>query len=426
MPRSRFDADFRDASDEPLPRSKSAHAEPTPLSPNTRVASFAQRAPKDPRVRLPYRLYVDSETLVEPVHDLTTLRRGDHCMVGLNPVRKVSRLVDATFTWLATWELWPLYHHMIMWDDVVAVDADGIPLNACGEPALICEYSNTPAAAFRQMRQFGFMHLCRNLASFKQLPLHDYSDSRHPHGLLRIVRRYSEAERDEIIRRLAALLENYESYHLFFRNCEHVANATTLSRIGSEHMFRTAGAPSPTSKSRQTWVSPQVPHVLFTLVRFALQLVGAYSLYHLSMHCCDLALVWPWFREAPEIKRNVALYHLFATTPCALQVAIQLGRAVRALKRNRHRGKVCDEMYRHLLGKEVARAVLVGIGTTTTIVLLPRLMHDLQLNVRSCCVMLVLAYMSSSLLYNMLASAGIRILLRLRVSRLVRMVSDSL
>jgi len=36
-------------------------------------------------------LYVDDYTVMEEVTDLTQLRKGDHCIVGLNPVRKVGK-----------------------------------------------------------------------------------------------------------------------------------------------------------------------------------------------------------------------------------------------------------------------------------------------------------------------------------------------
>ncbi|KAG8459144.1 hypothetical protein KFE25_002551 [Diacronema lutheri] len=397
------------------------------LSPpgKARRASHFQLAPTPP-FRMPYRLYVDNETLVEPIHDLRTLRRGDHCMVGLNPVRKVSRLIDSTFVWLSSWEVWPLFHHFVMYDDVVEIDGDGVPMGPDGTPALICEYSNTPAAAFKQMRQQGVSHLWRNLAPFRKLPLHDYQDARHAHGLLRIVRHSSDAERDEVISRLDVLLAQHESYSLWFRNCEHAAFAATLSRINSDCNLRggadggDAGcartSPMPRS-STPFWVSLQVPHVLFTLARFKLQLVGTYCLYRLSLFASDMALVFPWLDEAYHVKRDVAVYHLFATAPVALQIAIQLGRAVRNLVRKRRRGKLHPEMFSHLLGKEIARAVIVGFGSTTTLVVLPRLMHDLKLTVWSACTLLVFAFMSSSLAYTLLASAGIRLLLRVKKSR---------
>jgi hypothetical protein len=392
-----------------------------PVEEQTR--SFAKRATPSQCIsktpfKMPYRLYVDLETLVEPVCHLTSLRRGDHCLVGLNPVRKVSKSLDSAFVWLSTWEIWPLFHHFVMYDDVTSVDADGIPRRADGEPALICEYSNTPAAAFSQVREHGVSHLWRNLAPFKQLPLHDYQDSRHAHGLLRIVRNYDEPERAAIINRLEELLHRYESYSLWFRNCEHAAFATTLSRINSSDRLvlreRSDEHLRPPDSSLSTWVSLQVPHVLFTLARFKLQLVGTYCLYRLSLIASDMALVFPWLDEGYHVKREVAIYHLFATAPAALQVAIQLGRSIKGLKRTRRRGKLHAEMYSHLLGKEIARAIIVGLGTTTTLVLLPRLMHDLKLTIVTACMLLVFAYMYSSLAFTLLASAGIRLLLRLK------------
>mmetsp|Transcript_10684 Transcript_10684/g.24823 ORF Transcript_10684/g.24823 Transcript_10684/m.24823 type:complete len:140 (-) Transcript_10684:131-550(-) len=126
-----------------------------------------------------------------------------------------------------------------------------------------------------------------------------------------------------------------------------------------------------------------------------------------------MAFFYPWRDEAYAVKLGVAFYHVFATAPVALQIAIQLGRSVRNLVKKRRRGKLDQAMYSHLMGKEIARAIFVGLCTTGIIVMLPRLMHDLKLRIWSSCVLLVLAYMCSSLLYTLLASMGIRVMLRL-------------
>jgi hypothetical protein len=81
------------------------------------------------------------------VRDLATLRRGDHCLCALNPVRQVSRLVDGAFMHAGSWELLRLFHHFVVYDDVAAVDAAGVPVTREGTPTLICEYSNTPRGA---------------------------------------------------------------------------------------------------------------------------------------------------------------------------------------------------------------------------------------------------------------------------------------
>jgi hypothetical protein len=386
-----------------------------PDAPTVRLASTFHCISKS-SFQMPYRLYVDLETLVEPVYDLTTLRRGDHCMVGLNPIRKLFRPLDDLFVWLSKLEVWPLYHHFVMYDDVATVDADGIARRADGQPALICEYSNTFSHALKTVRAEGLLSLWRDIAPYKQIHLSDYQDSRHEHGLLRVVRRYSDDERDAIIARLDELLTKYESYSLWFRNCEHVAFATTLSRISSEHaLLREQGSVEKRpNSSHATWESLQVPHVLSTLARFKLQLIGTYCLYRLSLFGCDMALVFPWLDEFHHVKREVFVYHLFATAPVVVQITTQLGRAVRALVSKRRRGKLHPEMYKHLLGKEIARAVIVGLGTTTILVLLPRLMHDLKLEFWSACMLLIYAYMTSSLAYALLSGAGIRLLIRIK------------
>lgn len=398
---SRFDAPFPEAAPEAAFLGGKRGS-----SSSTRVHACARR--------LPFRLYVDNSTLVEPV-DVRLLRKGDHCMVGLNPVRKVSPVIDAMFTWMASWEVYPLHHHFICLDDVEYVDKDGVPRRGDGHPAMICEFSNTPAAAIRQLRWLGFSHVWRNLAPFHRLALHDYSDARQPNGVLRVVRRCDAEQRDEIVHRVETLLcrKNSVTYSVFFRNCEHAAFATTISRSESDEALDLRSLPSPSPRGRH-WESPQVPHVLWTLLRFLIQVAGAFSLYRISSYCRSLSFFWPWFAEAPDVQRQMAVYHVFATLPTVLQVCVQFQRAMASLRRTRSKGKIDALMYRHLLGKETARLVIVGCMTTATIVGLPRLIHDTQLPLWAACALLVCAYMCSSLSFSVLASAGIRILLRLR------------
>jgi hypothetical protein len=160
----------------------------------------------------------------------------------------------------------------------------------------------------------GLLHVWQNLAPFRVLPLGDYQDSKISHGLLRIVRKHTDEERGDIIRRLDELVASSaaSSYSLWFRNCEHIAFAATraLSRNDSELKLMALQARDPAGPDGRrvegpgapSWVSLQVSHVLFTLARFKLQLIGSYCLYRLSLFASDMALVFPWRDEAYPVK----------------------------------------------------------------------------------------------------------------------------
>jgi len=59
----------------------------------------------------PVTLYIDGETIIEPIEDLTALRRGDHCLVGLNAARRIHPVLDWFVFKLGEWDVLRLYHH---------------------------------------------------------------------------------------------------------------------------------------------------------------------------------------------------------------------------------------------------------------------------------------------------------------------------
>ena len=69
-------------------------------------------------------LYIDDYTVLEEIDDLTQLRRGDHCVVGLNAMRKCgpfATCIDRVHVLLGRFEILRMYHHFIMYDDVAAL-----------------------------------------------------------------------------------------------------------------------------------------------------------------------------------------------------------------------------------------------------------------------------------------------------------------
>ena len=101
-------------------------------------------------------LYIDDYTVLEEISDLKELRKGDHCLVPLNPIRKLlgsyfdafvfltgslgilklyvpsshhSHLVPPTTTTQTN-----RYHHFIVMSDVDRLDDKGVPLDKKGRP----------------------------------------------------------------------------------------------------------------------------------------------------------------------------------------------------------------------------------------------------------------------------------------------------
>jgi len=290
-------------------------------------------------------LYIDDCTVMEEVTDLTTLRKGDHCIVGLNPIRKMCGCCDGLVFRLASWEILRLYHHFIMFEDVKTVDRNGMPLNADAKAARICEYSNTLPKAYREVRIGGLYNFIYNMAPFHKLALYDYLEGRSAVGIYRIVEEISQEERDRIVSEAEELMTTYRPYDLFFRNCEHAAFGLKFG-------------------GKKRWVSPQIPWVIYNLLRWCVQLIGCFFLYWLA----NLRHLHTWPLRATLI---VFAYNMVSTVPVALQILVSLVRATVLLTEQRK--KLGELAYFFLLSKEVARAVTAGGSTIAILALLPRL-----------------------------------------------------
>jgi hypothetical protein len=156
----------------------------------------------------PPTLYIDDRTVLEEVRDITALRKGDHCIVGLNAVRKLHWFFDWFTWWLGKWGVLRVYHHFIMMDDVHSVEYTNcechrciksrkevfknggiksvkngcerqkfnkggpVPLNADGSLSKICEYSGTPVRATKVLFRDGPSVDCwKKMAPFQKIPL---------------------------------------------------------------------------------------------------------------------------------------------------------------------------------------------------------------------------------------------------------------
>jgi len=215
-----------------------------------------------------------------------------------------------------------MYHHFIMMDDVDTVGenpADGspLPLSSTGQPSMICEFSNTPERAAKTLLHKGnlseapCLSIFSNseaplietllqatwlmMAPFHKLPLGDYTSTAGIQGIFRVREKLTEEERTQICVDAEKLTTSYRPYNLIWRNCESAAFAL------SPHSRR--------------WMSPEVPMVLWNLVRWLLAVVGVFFLQRMKRS------------TTTGYKGYTFLYHMFVTTPVALQALIQLVRA---------------------------------------------------------------------------------------------------
>jgi len=116
-----------------------------------------------------------------------------------------------------------------------------VPLSPSGDPAMLCEFSNTPVRAFKVMVAEPFSSkLWLRMAPYQKLPLADYTETAGTKGIFRVLQlpALTDPQRDRIVKDAHTLLTSYEPYNLLWRNCESAAFAL------SPHSRR--------------WVSPEV------------------------------------------------------------------------------------------------------------------------------------------------------------------------
>mmetsp|Transcript_5288 Transcript_5288/g.7412 ORF Transcript_5288/g.7412 Transcript_5288/m.7412 type:complete len:589 (-) Transcript_5288:150-1916(-) len=344
-------------------------------------------------------LYVDDYTVMEEVTDLTQLRKGDHCIVGLNPVRKLCGCCDALVFRLASWEILRLYHHFIMFDNVISISEDGVPMNSKNEPARICEYSNTPVGAIKLLLQVGWRKFFRNPAPFQQLSLHDYQDGRAAFGIYRVMGDISNAERREIVSEAKSLMTSYKPYDIFFRNCEHAAWGL--------------------NPKRRLWISPQVPWFLYNLARFLMNIIGCFFLYQIDLCVrrdrqhdeeimiegglenavsADNSSIEPQQCHHFTVTIYFLMYHVSSTLSVALQVLVSLVRS--AVLLTEQKAKLGELTYFFLLTKEVARAAISGGLAIAIYALLPAMLWNRRFSLYLAMYLVVTAYFACDVLFN--------------------------
>jgi len=199
------------------------------------------------------RLYVDGCDFMREIKDLTSLRRGDHCVIAVKTVRAISPSFDRFTSWLSRYGFCCVYHHFVLLDNVASLDAAGVPRTKDGGLVGVLEYTNTAREATQMVRVMSKFSLAytvptalRFLAFHKGqchvMPLTDYGDMP---CFFKLLRNWDEGKREEIALNAEQITKTKQPYNAVMNNCEHCINQVCLG--------------SPTS--------PQVPMVMRNVFR---------------------------------------------------------------------------------------------------------------------------------------------------------------
>lgn len=255
--------------------------------------------------RMPPTLYVDDYTLLSECCDISKLRAGDHCVVGVNLLHRLWTWSDAAVSLLTSWEVAPLrvYHHFVVVDNVSRIAADGRPLREDDGPVRVAEFSDSLPSACRRLVADGWSptamwrNILRVLSEPAKLHLPPLSDYMllNGRGVFVVHEDRTDEQRQRTAQSALALADGpaaaQPTYRVLSSNCEHLA--WNLDASSSAYGMR--------------WVSPQVPHHLWNLFSVALRLVGLIWL--------RLLAVTPETGHDTTHALATTLFHLFSTVP---------------------------------------------------------------------------------------------------------------
>jgi len=314
-------------------------------------------------------------------------------MITLNILRCVSPTLDYFVSLLGSLEMFNLYHHFIIMDDVVSVDKNGVPLTADGKIATILEYSNTLPEFWEEARVHSLgswimfpISACKLLlrkAKCHRVALADYGDMPH---IFRVEEKLSDEDRSRIVSDAEKLLIDHPRYNILLANCDHTTNMVS---------------------GKRQFTSPEVHFMLWNVMRYSLTLIGLVLLHVLLVGCYKKACI-----EHPMWA--LCAYYTFTAVPVMLQSLISYGRMAWTLRCNYIENMLSrDDLY-HLLLKELFRVIVVGGFAVCVMTLMPFILRQSggTLYTISMSFVMVFAYMGSDIVFSLLAQLSVRLLLR--------------
>lgn len=343
-------------------------------------------------VTRPPRIYVDQKSVFREVAAVTQLRRGDHCMITLNVLRCLSPWVDYLVSLMGSLELFHLYHHFVILDDVAFVDDFGVPRTEQDEIVSIMEYSNTVEGFIEEVRVKAFGAWCslpRVLlqtmlykAHCHKVPLADYGDMPH---IFRMEEKLSEEDRERIVRDAVNLIDNQISYNILWANCEHTTNLVS---------------------GKQQYTSPEVHFFIWSLVRYTLTVLGLATLHVVTLKCYSrYCLHFPLWA--------LVAYYSCTALPVLAQILVQFARMAHTVAASWRKSLISRSDVYHLLVKELCRAIFNGALAVGFLVWAPDMIKiaDGRYPVRIS-IAIVFAYLASDAAFALLAQVVTRILVQ--------------
>lgn len=304
------------------------------------------RAPKGPAVPAPLRLYMDYSRLMREVQDISTLRRGDHCVIAVKVSRVLSPSFDRFTSFASRYGFCVVYHHFVVLDDVAYLDEAGVPRTSAGGAVCILEYTNTVPEVLNtvavksegstlQVPLVVARFLLFDKGQCQSMALADYGDMP---CIFLLLQRLDEGDRDKIVSRAHEMRHNHQRYNVFFNNCEHCVNSVCIGES----------------------TSPEVGVVLRNMLLLSLRLLALVG----------LVAGESWRQEGrgavcsrPRLRSiSTTLCHSIGLATAYIPAVLRYKQAIACLGAHRKLSLFEAWEERTLIAKERARVLLVGGG----------------------------------------------------------------
>jgi len=312
-------------------------------------------------------------------------------MITLNVLRCLSPSVDYMVSLMGSLELFHLYHHFTILEDVAFVDECGVPRTKEGEIATIMEYSNTIPEFYEEVRVKSFGSwtsfpsvLVKQLlqkAQCHRVPLADYGDMPH---IFRMEEKLSEEERERIVADAERLLANAPKYNIIWANCEHTTNMVS---------------------SKQQFTSPEVHFFIWSVCRYILTILGLAFLHFVTMKCYSrYCLQYPFWA--------LGAYYTCTAMPVLAQIIVQYGRLAWTVMSSYWQNVISRNDLYHLLIKELCRAIFNGAMAFGFLLWAPDMLQFAGGRYPvSISIAIVFAYLASDTIYALLAQVVTRLIM---------------
>jgi hypothetical protein len=147
-------------------------------------------------------------------------------LLGINPLRVVSRFADMVVPFLVPLLDLPFFHHVVVLDDCSYIDSFGVPRVQDGSVVRVLDLSATMSETYHEIELgMAWSYMVTDMATYVAMPLAEYGDACESSFFRVDYGPRSEKDRDAILNRCESVMRSWFGerlrYSFVHGNCEH-------------------------------------------------------------------------------------------------------------------------------------------------------------------------------------------------------------